>query len=245
MKSRFIFSASILLFVAVASAQFFPFPGHGGIGSPDPDHAPKDPFVKEDSPVSACVLEFGGKTWNLHDPVGNHEKAYELLALTPAGRRLLESFRAQDRRTPHEYVHLNYWTRRNNGFPARVGAVYVYTDQKRQLFYDPNDDLGLVAIFMAHELMHATDSEVPLAYHEEVEARKNLPHDDYMAIRHRNSFRIERRGFDSQDRVMPELLSLSPCYESFIAEHRQINGLKLFNPTPDSFIRDAYGIPGN
>lgn len=242
MKMKILFSASTLLFVAIASAQFFPGPG-GGFGGIDPDHIPKDPFVKEDLPVSACVLEHEGKSWNLHDPVQTHEKAYELLALTPSGRELLARFREQDARTPHEYVHLSYYVRRNNGFPARVGAVYVYNEQSRQLFYDPNDDLGLVALFMAHELMHATDSEVAPAYHEEVEARRTLPHDDYMAMRHRNSFRIERRGFDSQDRIFPELMRLSPCYESFIAEHRHLNGLKLFNPTPDSFIRDAYGIP--
>lgn len=116
----------------------------------------------------------------------------------------------------------------------------MYDGEKRKIFYDPTDDLGLVAIMLSHELMHAIDPEVPAAFHEETAAHGQLSAAEYSELRKRNSFRIERRGFDMQDRVLPELLNLSSCYESFIEEHRRLNSLKLFNPTPDSYIREAF-----
>lgn len=230
----------LFLFVStMASAQGF---GFGFPGMVDPDHVPKDPFIKETLPVAACSLSAQGRQWQLNEAVGSHERAFELLEMTPTGKKLLSQFRELNREHPHEFVHLNYNVRRSYGFLPKAGAVYMYDGEKRKIFYDPTDDLGLVAIMLSHELMHAIDPEVPVAFHEETAAYGKVSAEDYSELRKRNSFRIERRGFDMQDRVLPELLQLSSCYESFIQNHRDLNGLKLFSPTPDSFIREAYGI---
>ena len=129
------------------------------------------------------------------------------------------------------------------GFVTSIGAAYVFDGTSQTIYYDPLDDLGLLALFMAHEMMHAIDPDVPKSYFEETDAYKNLPEDEYLAIRHRNTFRIERRAFDMQDRVYPELMRLASCYERYLQEHRDESGLKLYYPTPDSYIREAYRLP--
>lgn len=238
-------SINIIFLVLLTSISIPAFAQGFGFGMPgmiDPDHVPRDPYLKENLPVSVCSLSHQGRQWQLNEPVGSHEKAFELLALTPTGKRLLDQFQQLNSQHPHEFVHLTYNVRRSNGFSPRAGAVYLYDGEKRKIFYDPTDDLGLVAIMLSHELMHAIDPEVPAAFHEETAAHGQLSAAEYSELRKRNSFRIERRGFDMQDRVLPELLNLSSCYESFIEEHRRLNSLKLFNPTPDSYIREAYGI---
>lgn len=219
------------------------WPGSPGWPGTDPDHIPKDPFKKDYNRVSACVVRAQNKTFNLHEPAENQQKAIELLALTPTGRQLIAEFNAQNEKTPFAFVQMHTELRRRMGFVTSIGAAYVFDGTSQTIYYDPLDDLGLLALFIAHEMMHAIDPDVPKSYFEEVEAYKNLPQDEYLEIRYRNTFRIERRAFDMQDRVYPELMRLTACYENYLEQHRRESGLKLYNPTPDSYIREAYGLP--
>jgi hypothetical protein len=76
-----------------------------------------------------------------------------------------------------------------------------------------------------------------------MDAYKNKSKEEFEKLHQANSFRIERRAFNKQDEVLPELLQLTNCYINYLEEHRKTNGLKIFLPTPDSYIREAYNLP--
>ena len=232
----------ILLLSFSAHAQF-----GGGFGLPgiDPDHIPKNPYDKDYIRVSKCELKTPQKTYQLNQPPANLQTVLEVISLTATGKRLVEEFQKQEQKTPHKFIMLNTYVRQQNNFPTKIGAVYVFNEEGRSIYYDPQDDLGLLAIMLSHEFMHAIDPEVPPAYFAEVDAYKNKSKEEFIKLHQTNSFRIERRAFDMQDKVLPELLQLTNCYANFLNEQRKTNGLKLFLPTPDSFIREAYGLPEN
>jgi hypothetical protein len=219
----------------------------GGLGFPriDPDHIPRNPFEKDYIRVSKCELRTPQKIYQLNEPPADLNTILEVISLTPTGKKLVEDFQKQERLTPHKFTMLNTYVRQQNNFPTKIGAAYVFNETGRYIFYDPLDDLGLLAIMVTHEFMHAIDPEVPPAYFAEVDAFKNKSREEFIKLHQANSFRIERRAFDMQDKVLPELLVLTPCYANYIEEHRKTNGLKLFLPTPDSYIREAYGLPEN
>ena len=235
--SRF-FIFAIIFFCAVGKVFAFPF----GFPGTDPDHIPKDPFKKEYYTVNSCFLTYNGKFVDLATPAANYEKAYELIAQTPTGRLLLKKYKTLNAKDPFQYKELNYSLRRELNMPVKIGAAFIFQGKEKTIYYDPEDNIGLLAIFLSHELMHAVDPDVLDTYFKEMDAWKQLPREDYERLHQQNSFRIERRAFDMQDIILIELLKLTPCYGSFIQQHRDEGGLKLFNPTPDSYIRDAYGI---
>ena len=235
--------AVFIVFISLAAnAQF-----GGGFGLPgiDPDHIPKNPFDKNYIRVSKCDLKTSQKTYQLNQPAADLNTVLEVISLTPTGKKLVEEFKKQENKTPHKFIMLNTYVRQQNNFPTKIGAAYVFNETGRSIFYDPQDDLGLLAIMISHEFMHAIDPEVPPAYFAEVDAYKNKSKEEFTKLHQENSFRIERRAFDMQDKVLPELLKLTPCYANYIEEQRKTNGLKLFLPTPDSFIRESYGLPEN
>jgi hypothetical protein len=241
---------SSLLFVLILCNQTLASEGvgsflGGGPGFPftDPDHVVKDPFKKDYFRVGACSIVRDGKKWALNEAAGSYQKAFEIIAMTPSGQHLLAEFNAQNEKTPYSYVELYTEVRRRMGFPTKVGAAYVFDGKSQTIYYDPQDDLGLLAVFLSHELTHAIDPDVPKTYFEETDAWKSLKPEEFAKLRQQNSFRIERRAFDMQDKIYPELMALTGCYENFIQQHRDGEDLKLFNPTPDSFIKSAYGIP--
>lgn len=226
-----------------AKAQFGAGLGPGfGPFPVDPDHIPKNPYEKNYIRVSGCELKANGKSYQLHAPPNSLDEVFEILNLTATGKKLIAAYEKQNSETPHKLTQLNTYVRQQNNFPVKIGAVYMFNENGRTIFYDPQDDLGLLTVFFSHELMHAIDPEVPPAYFEEIEAYKNKSKQEFEAVHAANAFRIERRAFDMQDKVLPELLSLTSCYEKFIQEHRDRNGLKLFLPTPDSYIRDSYNL---
>jgi hypothetical protein len=55
-------------------------------------------------------------------------------------------------------------------------------------------------------------------------------------------FRAERYAFDRQDIFVNFLVNTYQCYDSYLEEHKDLNKLKLYKDTPDSYIRSAYGL---
>lgn len=239
--SRFVVFQLIILFLFTAQAQMF----GGGFGFPniDPDHVPKNPFEKDYIRVSKCELKTADKIYQLNEPAKDLQTVLEVISLTPTGKKLVEDFKTQDQQTPHEFIMLNTYVRQQNGFPTKIGAVYVFNETGRYIYYDPQDDLGLLTFMLSHEFMHAIDPEIPPVYFAEVDAKKNKSKEEFEKLHQANSFRIERRAFDKQDEILPELLQLTSCYNHYLEEQRKTNGLKIFLPTPDSYIREAYNLP--
>jgi hypothetical protein len=233
------FIFAVIFFCALGKVYAWP----GGFPGTDPDHIPKDPFVREYVRVETCLLKYGNKTVNLSEPGLNYKNAYEIIALTPTGRKLLASYQIENKKQPFQYVEIDYSVRRRMNFAVNTSAAYNFEGKDKIIFYDPQDDLGLLLVFLSHELTHAVDPEVTVDYFRKVDAYKNLPRDEYLKIHYESSFRIERRAFNMQDKILPELLKLTPCYANYLQQHRDRGGLRLFNPTPDSYIYDAYGIP--
>ena len=236
-----IFSLIILISFS-ANAQF-----GGGFGLPgiDPDHVPKNPYEKDYNLVSKCEIRTPQKIYQLNEPPADLQAVLEVISSTPTGKKLVDDFLKQEKQTPHKFIMLNTYVRQQNNFPTKIGAVYMFNETGRSIYYDPQDDLGLLAFMISHEFTHAIDPEVPPAYFAEVDAFKNKSKEEFIKLHQANSFRIERRAFDMQDKVLPELLQLTDCYGNYLNEHRKTNGLKLFLPTPDSFIRESYGLPEN
>jgi hypothetical protein len=232
----------IILFSFSANAQL-----GGGFGLPgiDPDHIPKNPFEKDYNRVSKCELRTAQKIYQLNEPPTDLQAVLEVISLTRTGKKLVDEFLKQEQQTPHKFIMLNTYVRQQNNFPTKIGAVYMFNEHGRSIYYDPQDDLGLLAVMISHEFTHAIDAEVPPAYFAEVDAFKNKSKEEFIKLHQANSFRLERRAFDMQDKILSELLQLTDCYGTYLDEHRKTNGLKLFLPTPDSFIREAYGLPEN
>lgn len=232
----------ISLFTVKSHAQLFG--GPPGFHT-DPDHVPKNPYIRDYIRVSECNIVTPQKVYKLSEAAGNYQQAYEILNLTPSGRKILREFSQLAAQHKHQYIELNQYTRESNRFPLQIGAAYAFNDQGRFVFYDPQESLGLLPIMFAHELTHAIDPQVPAAYIQEKEARQNLSQDNYMKIMYRNSFNIERKAFSAQDKVVPELMQLAPCYTRFIEEQRKQAGFTLEVPTSNELIIRAYGLPAD
>jgi hypothetical protein len=211
----------------------------------DPDHIPKNPYIREYIRVSECNILTKEKTYRLSEAGGNYQQAYEILNLTPSGRKILREFNQLATQYKHEYIELNQYTRQSHGFPLQVGAAYAFNDKGRFIFYDPQESLGLLPIMFAHELTHAIDPQVPVAYFQEKEARQKLSQEDYSKIAYRNSFDVERKAFSAQDKVVPELMQLAPCYARFIKEQIERAGFTMEVPTSNELIIRAYGLPAD
>ncbi len=230
----------VSLFTVQSHAQLFG--GPPGFHT-DPDHIPKNPYIREYIRVSECNIVTPQKTYKLSEAAASYQQVYEIMNLTPSGRKILGEFSKLAAQHKHEYIELNQYSRQSQSIALQIGAMYAFNDQGRFLFFDPKESLGLLPIMFAHELTHATDPQVPIAYFQEKVARQNLPKDDYMKVIYRNSFNLERKAFNAQDQVVPELLKLAPCYARFIEENRQQAGFTLEVPTSNKLIIQAYGLP--
>lgn len=233
----------VSLFTVKSHAQLFGGPP-GGYHT-DPDHIPKNPYVREYVRVSECNIVTPQKVYKLSEAAGDYQQAYEILNMTASGRKILADFSKISAQHKHEYIELNQYSRQAHNFPLQIGAAYAFNEQGRFIYYDPQESLGLLPIMFAHELTHATDPAVPVAHFQEKDAFKNLPKDEFLKIAYRNSFDIERKAFSAQDQVVPELLQLAPCYARFLDEQRQQAGLTLEVPTSNEFIIRAYGLPAD
>lgn len=60
--------------------------------------------------------------------------------------------------------------------------------------------------------------------------------------RDQHAYRAERLAFNIQGAFTKEFLAPDDCAQSYIDEHIQTNGLKLFTEVPDQFIFSAYQI---
>lgn len=232
----------VSLFTVQSHAQLFG--GPPGFHT-DPDHIPKNPYIRDYVRVSECNIVTPQKVYKLSEAAGDYKQAYEILNMTPSGRKILTEFSQLAAQHKHQYVELNQYTRQSYRFPLQIGAAYAFNDQGRFVFYDPQESLGLLPIMFAHELTHAIDPQVPAAYIQEKAARQNLSQEDFMKIAYRNSFNVERKAFSAQDKVVPELMKLAPCYARFIDEQRQQAGFSMEVPTSNEWIIRAYGLPAD
>lgn len=141
------------------------------------------PIEQEILPVNNCSLKIGGtKKQNLGQrfPADEFQKnielAFAVLVSTKFGTKLVKEFLLKQNANHIELGILNRQERRKYGLGNRVLATYLYEPEKnsRRLLVDPGLDLGLQAIYLAHEITHALDPKLELGVTKQLQAEKEL-----------------------------------------------------------------------
>jgi len=166
--------------------------------------------------------------------------------------------------------------RNQYGIDKKTSALFIH--EKKAVYINKSDEVGLLTVFLYHELSHAFDEKIDAEmvivtqlyekYKEiyerlltiaksrglensyELESyltdleKAELEHsyENYNSYDESIRFRAERYAFDKQDIYLQNLYKEVSCYEDYIEEHKQLNKLKLYTETPDTYIRSAYGL---
>lgn len=248
-----------------ASASFI------NLGGMDVDHDPRykprhEPDSKE---VSKCQINREGQTFLLNQKNNSLKNIYAFLNTTHKGSEIVQLVQEQISLGALVIRNLSESERTRRGLSKKTVALFDITENPSAIYVNFNDELGLLVNFFAHEAAHAIDplifkfhEEDMIAYNEYKRIYNSLGLDadpgKYLTDEQtdimneaweikekklqRNSYRAERHAFDEQSLVTKELASRNDCFKNYIQEHRNLNGLKLYENTPDEHIFNSYNI---
>jgi len=258
---------SLILISFSSLAGYGPmFPG--GI---DIDHDPrwKDPYIVNRVKVSTCKLDVDGKTFELNKTNFTQEELFSLISQTEKGREVISKLTPLLEREKVVVKNLTYAERRQRGLKPQTAALFDFTEEPAAIYVDMSDEIGLVSHFFVHEASHALDPLIPIEYEQDLleyeiykktynslgldtdpmkelseEELKTISsaYDHKQRISQKHAYRAERYAFDEQGVHTHEVLESDSCYGSYIQEHHDRNGLKLYSETPDDHIFNSYGI---
>ncbi|EQC51538.1 hypothetical protein [Bacteriovorax sp. DB6_IX] len=264
----------IIISLLTLNTMAIDFSNFGGI---DIDHSPtwRDYRNSLRSEVGTCQIKLAEKEYTLNDGK-KYEEALEFIksfnpSLYARAQQAIENGELHIREFT-DYIRQQY------GIDKKTSALFIH--EKNSIYINKSDELGLLTIFLYHELSHAFDEKIPLELKEVFElfdlyktkydelyeqalTRGYTPssevhfseflsseedsqlEDVYNAYNEVDSiarFRAERYAFNQQDLYVKYLIENYDCYGSYIEEHKKKNRLKLYENTPDSYIRSAYNL---
>ena len=74
----------------------------------------------------------------------------------------------------------------------------------------------------------------------EEKSQLDLLKENYAELRSRLNFKIESHAFSMQDQLLSELRSSIACFETYIEEHKKLNGFKMQWETTPDYIFNLY-----
>ena len=138
------------------------------------------------------------------------DQTLRLIARVPAGRAVLSRFLALYRSGRVEFVPYDpaLLTRLREvlGEGQPVGASFVTDGRSGKIHYDPSAPLGVLAPFLLHEMVHATDASLWVASNSKQTRR----------ARDRLMLEAETQAFDQQHRFVQELRAADPRFDAFM-----------------------------
>lgn len=151
---------NIPLFILSFSASAFNF------GHIDIDHSSqwRDILSNNKSPVSECIININDESFKLND-TNKFDDALKIISSFSGGKKLIEKYNdliAKKELAVYELLpHVRSQFNLNHG----VAALYVYEGElPAKIYVNSKDELGLLAIFLYHELSHAIDENIMPEY---------------------------------------------------------------------------------
>lgn len=240
--------------------------------------------------VSQCIYrDYNGSAIELNEKFLSFETALDFISITKTGDELVRKFKEKN-------INISLLTdagRRRLG-SSRAAAIFNFAGKRAKVYVDKSFELGILAITLFHEMVHAIDPLAYEAYFQEVQESENYSkvwkevmteaivrenqldlldtldqkefnrdqkmrldeiqkrltyseknklndaNESYQRLKSQLNYQIERKAFDEQNIFLKELKSIIPCFESYIEEHKKVNGLKLEWSTSDDHIFKLY-----
>lgn len=160
-------------------------------------------------------------------------EVFELLSHVPTGQRILEAFLPLHQKGKVTFLPYPDSIRAQlaeiSGPGQPLGACFENDGITGRIAYDPQAPLGILAPYLLHEMVHATEPSLWSDVARHPEARKGVV------------LRAEIKAFETQFQLIVELRERFPTYELFLQRHFPQARL-LHQKIEQELIAELYGL---
>ena len=145
-----------LLFISLFLFNTYAFNFGNNFGL-DIDHSPQWRTYRDNQKleVSKCEIELFNSNVSLNSK-GQLEKAFDIvLEVDPAIGKQINVLRKNNEVSINEFTAA---IRRKYGIDNKTSALYIH--EEKAIYVNSSDELGLLVIFLYHEISHALDSKI-------------------------------------------------------------------------------------
>ncbi len=219
--------------------------------------------------VKKCNIIRNDISYNLNSKENTLNEIFTLISTVENGAVIVQKIKALIDSKKLLVKNLGYAERMARNLDKKTSALYDFTQNTATIYINFEDELGLVAHFLYHEMIHAldiliaTEYEIDMVLHNQyteiydflglnrdpykelsIQEEKNISniYNRKIISQQRHAYRAERFAFNEQGYFTKRILKEKDCYQSYIDEHKEKNGLKLYEETPDAHIFSSYSI---